>query len=97
MYHGHDMQEIIFAQLLEPVGQLLHIDILVPPVLLLGRVFAADTVCVGGAGFLEEGEQLRLRVAEGLVQEKLVLSDACPYGQLYVQRGAWLRSAPIGS
>lgn len=84
MHHGDDMQEIVFAQLLKPVSQLLHIDVFVSSVLLLGCVFAADTIRVGGAGFLEEGEQLWLRVAEGLVPNNLanvVLSKGGLYGQ----------------
>jgi hypothetical protein len=58
MHHGDDMQQV--------VRQLLHVDVLVALVLLLGRVFAAHAVCVGGAGFREEGEELGAWVLEGL-------------------------------
>jgi hypothetical protein len=50
------MQQVVLAQLLQTIGQLLHVDILVSPVLLLGCVLGADTVCVGGAGLCKEGE-----------------------------------------
>lgn len=66
MYHGNDMQQVVLAQLLQPVGQLLHVDGLVAPGLLLRGVLAADTVSVSGAGVLQEGEELGLRVAECL-------------------------------
>jgi hypothetical protein len=56
VHHSDDMQQVILAQLLQTVGQLLHVDILVSPVLLLGCVLGADAVCVGGAGLCEEGE-----------------------------------------
>lgn len=88
MDHGDDVQEIVFAQLLEPIGQFLHVDVLVPPVLFLGSVFTTDTICVGGAGFLEEGEQLRLWVAEGLIQKRLAMTHNCMCGQLDVPLGA---------
>lgn len=50
--HGNNVQQVILAQLLQPVGQLLHVDGLVAPLLVLPGVFAADAVCVGGAGIL---------------------------------------------
>jgi hypothetical protein len=66
VHHGHDVQQVVLAQLLQPVGQLLHVDGLVAAGLLLGGILAANAVCVGGARVLEEGEQLGLGVAEGL-------------------------------
>jgi hypothetical protein len=66
VHHSNHMQQVILAQLLQTVGQLLHVDVLVPPALLLGCVLGADTVCVGGAGLCEEGEELGLGIPEGL-------------------------------
>ncbi len=66
MHQGHNMQQVILTQLLQSICQLLHIDGLLAPALLLGRVFAADTVCIGGARVLEKGEKLGFGVAEGL-------------------------------
>jgi hypothetical protein len=66
MNQGDDVEQIVLAQLLETVGELLHVDVFVPPVLLLGRILVAHTVRIGGARFLEEGEQLWLGVPEGL-------------------------------
>jgi len=74
MYHGNDVQQVVLAQLLQPVGQLLHVDGLVAPGLLLRGVLAADTVSVSGAGVLQEGEELGLGVAESL---SLVSAGAC--------------------
>jgi hypothetical protein len=51
---------------LQAICELLHVDVLVPPVLLLGRVLATHAVRVGGARLLQKGEQLGLRIAEGL-------------------------------
>lgn len=67
MHHGNDVQQVVLAQLLQPVGQLLHVDGLVAPSLLLRGVLATDTVCVGGAGVLQQSEELGLGVAEGLL------------------------------
>lgn len=66
VYHGDDVQQVVLAQLLQPVGQLLHVNGLVAPGLLLRGVLAADTVGVGGAGVLQEGEELGLGVAKSL-------------------------------
>jgi hypothetical protein len=66
VHHGHNVQQVVLAQLLQPVGQLLHVDSLVAASLLLGGILAANAVCVGGARVLQEGEQLGLGVAEGL-------------------------------
>jgi hypothetical protein len=63
---GNDVEQVILAQLLESVGQLLHVDVLVAPILLLGCIFVTDAVCVGGARLCQECEQLWLGVAECL-------------------------------
>jgi hypothetical protein len=64
--HGHDVQQVVLAQLLQPVGQLLHVDSFIAAGLLLGGILAANAVCVSGARVLQKGEQLGLGVAEGL-------------------------------
>jgi hypothetical protein len=61
------MKQVILAQLLQAVGELLHVDVLVPAVLLLGRVLASYTICVSSTRLLEEGEQLWLGVSESLI------------------------------
>jgi hypothetical protein len=43
-----DVEQIVLAQLLQAIRELLHIHSLVPPVLLLARVLAAHTVRVAG-------------------------------------------------
>lgn len=60
------MEQVILTQLLQAVCEFLHIDVLVPSVLLLGCVLAAHTVCVGGTGLLEEGDEIWLGIPEGL-------------------------------
>ena len=72
MHHGDDVQQVVFTQLLQPVGQLFHVDSLVAAGLLLGSVLAADAVCIGGARVLQEGEQLGLGIAEGLCNQQWV-------------------------
>jgi hypothetical protein len=64
--HCDYVQQVVLVQLLQAVGELFHVHVLVPPVLLLGRVLATDAVGIGGAGLLKEGEQLWLRIPEGL-------------------------------
>lgn len=66
VHHGDNVQQVVLAELLQSVGQLLHVDCLVAPGLLLGSILAADTVGVGRAGVLQQGEELGLGVAEGL-------------------------------
>jgi hypothetical protein len=62
-----DVEQVILAELLQTVCELLHIDVLVPPILLLGCVLAAHAIRVGGAGLLEEGDEVWLGIPEGLL------------------------------
>ena len=66
MDQGDDVQQVILTQLLQSIGQLLHVYVLVSPALLLGGVLVAHAVGLGGTRLGEEGEELRLGVAESL-------------------------------
>jgi hypothetical protein len=66
VHQGDDVEQVVLAQLLQAICELLHVDVLVPPVLLLGRVLVTHAVRVGGARLLEKGEQLGLGVSERL-------------------------------
>lgn len=90
------MQQVVLAQLLQAVGQLLHVDGLVAAGLLLGMVLAAHAVGVGGARIGEEGEELRLGVAEGLSVLGVAFWSE-KYRGADVRLGAWPRSARTGS
>jgi hypothetical protein len=68
--HGDNVQQVVLAELLEAVGELLHIDVLVLAVLLLGHLLAAHAVCVGGSGLGQQREQLGLGIPEGLAQRQ---------------------------
>lgn len=68
MHHGDDVQQVVLAELLQAVGELLHIHVFLALVLLLCCVLAAYAVCVCGAGFLKESEELWLGVLECLHQ-----------------------------
>jgi hypothetical protein len=92
---GNDVEQVVFAQLLQTVRELLHVDVLIPPVLLLGRILATHAVRIGGTRLLQKGEQLGLRVAECL--EKRVSRLHAPCCAAHSPLGAWPRSAPTGS
>lgn len=61
-----DVEEVILAELLEAICELLHVNVLVSSRLLLARILATDAVRVGSARLCQERDELWLRVAEGL-------------------------------
>ena len=66
MDEGDYVEQVILVELLQAVGELLHVDCLVPARLLLRCVgLAAHAVCIG-AGLLEQRDEVRLWVPEGL-------------------------------
>jgi hypothetical protein len=52
MDQSDDVEQVILAQLLQAIRELLHVHSLVPPVLLLARILAAHTVRVAGGARL---------------------------------------------
>ena len=57
VYHLHNLQQVILVQFLQPIGEFLHVDVLLCTTALLGGIgrFATHAV-FSGAGFLEEFE-----------------------------------------
>jgi hypothetical protein len=66
VYHGHYLQQVLLAQLLQTVGKLLHIDVLVAAVLLPAGVLATHTVGISRARLLQQRQELWLGVSERL-------------------------------
>lgn len=52
MHHGDNVQQVILAQLLQAIGELLHINVLITAVLLLGCILTTDAVRIGSTRFL---------------------------------------------
>lgn len=68
MYHLDDLQQIVFWELWQGLGELLHVDVAVglgTSLLRLARRSAIDSIA-GWAGLLETFDELWLGIAEGL-------------------------------